>query len=462
MRTIPLKPIKNSESVDVGIAEFENKILEYTEAGGRGFDQDDDKKRDLLAILPKELREQLFWQASDAGSYAKFRDMIKAQNAKILFNRARLPLHNLEDDRLEEENEVKYDLNTMEGLVAAVLRAAGGGSNFRRTQGPTRAPATSAAAPGARPPRKCPNCDDEHGLAQCPKPAVAVEDRRCWTCKEKGHSANRCPTKSRQQSQRRGGRPVRLIDEGEIPIFGLNVIDHEDAEGFQPVKRGARPMPRGATLGDFVRPKKSQNRFSCRKDNETSEKPSCGNRLGPTAYVTPVRLPQLAPSPARPGNAQNVANGQKDTAFDMKKLQDVMDRERDLIKDLHEIPALPRLEILEGILHDEGIQLGILEHDEGEEETIAEVQEEIKVAVAVDSGAVAPQSPIGVAAVPTFRPVQRGAALRTFQCGAAFFWRTAALVQEAFPYQSSPIGSRFQVCSMWQAWPLCQNLHQST
>ncbi len=56
VRVLHTKPIKNLEAVTVGMAEFENKIREYVEAGGKKFD-DSDMKSDLLAILPQELRE---------------------------------------------------------------------------------------------------------------------------------------------------------------------------------------------------------------------------------------------------------------------------------------------------------------------------------------------------------------------------------------------------------------------
>ena len=66
VRSLHLKPIKNLEGVAIGLAEFENKIHEYVEAGGKPYD-DGELKSDVLAILPQELRENLLWRASDPG-----------------------------------------------------------------------------------------------------------------------------------------------------------------------------------------------------------------------------------------------------------------------------------------------------------------------------------------------------------------------------------------------------------
>ena len=66
VRSLHLRQIKNLENVAVGIAEFENKLNEYVEAGGPEM-KDEEKKADLLAILPEGLRENLLWRATDPG-----------------------------------------------------------------------------------------------------------------------------------------------------------------------------------------------------------------------------------------------------------------------------------------------------------------------------------------------------------------------------------------------------------
>ncbi len=89
VRLLHTKPIKDLESVATGIAEFEEKIREYREAGGTGFVSDAEMKSDFLAILPARLREDLLWHASDPGDFLAFRDMVTTQAARILFNRRR-------------------------------------------------------------------------------------------------------------------------------------------------------------------------------------------------------------------------------------------------------------------------------------------------------------------------------------------------------------------------------------
>ncbi len=56
MRTIHTRPIKSLESVPTGIAEFDGRIREFHEAGGKGWTDNSEKKSDLMAILPKALK----------------------------------------------------------------------------------------------------------------------------------------------------------------------------------------------------------------------------------------------------------------------------------------------------------------------------------------------------------------------------------------------------------------------
>ena len=98
IRQLPLKPIRNLEGITVGIAEFENKIDEYVEAGGRR-PEPSEMKADLLAILPESIRHDLLWKASEPGEFAPFRDMVKIQASKVLLNRKRLPVHVMEEEQ---------------------------------------------------------------------------------------------------------------------------------------------------------------------------------------------------------------------------------------------------------------------------------------------------------------------------------------------------------------------------
>ena len=89
-------------------------------------------------------------------------------------------------------------------------------------------------------------------MAQCTKARLAPAGRPCWQCNKKGHTSANCPDKTRKPGA------VRSVDDaaGRVPIFGLGGIGgevhHIDHEGFQQVRRGGRPQPRPAVLGDFI------------------------------------------------------------------------------------------------------------------------------------------------------------------------------------------------------------------
>ncbi len=64
VRAITRKPIKDVEGVVEGVAQFEQTLKEFGEAGG-DVPADAQKKSDLLAIIPLKLREELLWRSSN-------------------------------------------------------------------------------------------------------------------------------------------------------------------------------------------------------------------------------------------------------------------------------------------------------------------------------------------------------------------------------------------------------------
>ena len=66
IRMIRAYPIKTLEAVTVGVAEYENKINDFVEAGGRR-PPEDELKSDLNAILPNELGNHLTVRVTDHG-----------------------------------------------------------------------------------------------------------------------------------------------------------------------------------------------------------------------------------------------------------------------------------------------------------------------------------------------------------------------------------------------------------
>jgi len=254
VKMIHLKPIASLEKVEEGVAEFENVLNEYVQVGGTPV-SNDEKKSDLLAVLPAELRETLLWRATDPGSFEGFRDMVLTQCGKVLMNRKRLHLHNVDHEKqqneADEEEEGFPDLSTPEGILAAISRLQRNGGKFQR-----RSSGGNGAAPGARaePPRarKCANCSEIHE-GRCTKAAVAQADRKCWTCGKKGCRASTCPDKKTYNN-----RKLQAIEDGQPG--GINGFFMVDEEGFQTVNRGnrrTRPTPSQPCLGDFL----SKNSF---------------------------------------------------------------------------------------------------------------------------------------------------------------------------------------------------------
>ncbi len=204
-------------------------------------------KSDLLAVLPTDLREALLWKASDEGPFYKFRDMVLTQNAKILMNRRRLPIHAVQEENEEDNEDVKPEgINSMEDLLMAIQRWTRRGQRTPgpRSDGPART--RSAPAPPARK-RKCPNCGEEHAALKCPRPAVEISERKCWECNEKGHVSRDC-------KKRQGKIAIKAIEDRQDNLNGFFMVDED---GFTKVatgsrgRRATRPMPSTPCLGSF-------------------------------------------------------------------------------------------------------------------------------------------------------------------------------------------------------------------
>ena len=92
IRNIRLRPIKTLEGISVGVAQFDNKVQEFVDAGGRRPDSEE-LKFDLNALLPSSLMQMLALRANDPfQSYEHFRDFVLSQSALILMTSGRLPL----------------------------------------------------------------------------------------------------------------------------------------------------------------------------------------------------------------------------------------------------------------------------------------------------------------------------------------------------------------------------------
>ena len=362
VRSLHLKPIKNLESVALGIAEFENKITEYVEAGGRKPD-DKEMKDDLLALLPGDLRENLLWHATDPGDFATFRNMVQAQAAKVLLDRRRLPVHTVAD---EDEDFDMRNISNVDELMA-FIRKSFAGKNKQNRRNQTAPQKTGDPPRQPRGPIRCANCGDEHPRTECNKPIVPVSERKCWTCGKKGCISSRCPEKKKS-------RDVRNVEsEEDMPCFGLGMA--ADSEGFTPVRKGAKPQPRGATLGDFFSHSTKFQILGTVSDEEEKYQQKMKRR----AEVT---------------RDQNVAlqNGESLDCADVFSCTPGTKQFQRLFPDLKAEPTeqprttKPGDDIdLDHLLD----QIELLEHEETDDELIANTaNEETEVEVAADTGAV--------------------------------------------------------------------------
>ena len=95
MKVIVDRPISSMERLEEGIAEFENAIKLYEDAGGEVY-SDDAKKMDLLKILPGDLGESLISKAAEPGGFVALKDHIITMMGRILQVKKKLPLHNVD------------------------------------------------------------------------------------------------------------------------------------------------------------------------------------------------------------------------------------------------------------------------------------------------------------------------------------------------------------------------------
>ena len=262
IRMIRAYPIKTLEAVTVGVAEYENKINDFVEAGGRR-PPEDELKSDLNAILPNELGNHLAVRVTDHNmSYQQFRDFVVYTCAQLLMRNKRLPpIHHVDEGDGSQQGhgarteEGFIDPDDYEGLLAAVNghwkgRKGGGKGGVRRPDPKGAGKGRSgvhAVDADARTSQRCTNCGGEHAISECTKPTVERGQRPCWLCNKPGHISAKCPNKK---------APLKTVIEQDAnkgaPLFAWNVNDPEDdvdVYGFKTVKKGGRPRPQAATMG---------------------------------------------------------------------------------------------------------------------------------------------------------------------------------------------------------------------
>ena len=257
--------IRRLEDVSNGITKFETTLNEYKLAGG-STPNNDDLKSDLLDTLPQEIREQLLWHSTNPEiSFEKFKSHIRNMANQILFHRGKTQPINGLDHRKGDYPETGEDYGDEFGeAIGAVMRRFGKG--YGKGKGLGKGGRDKGGGKGNDWKLKCANCGGEHERRQCTEAEVPVSERLCHGCGEKGHISRNCP--------RRQQRFVKAVDEAPAATappgqntspVNFGCVDFADCSksnadkarmglppGFSVPRKGAKPRPQGATLGDFV------------------------------------------------------------------------------------------------------------------------------------------------------------------------------------------------------------------
>ena len=210
----------------MGITHFDRNIKLFEEMNGTKV-PDDEKKMDLLDILPSELRKNLHWRSIDLREdYVSFRNHVRSSTNDIIYHEGgfKAPLNavaamvepedlqcspcgdqgfdELDDGQKQEVMNVmnKYGLNAFQKVKPGGVGGGGkrpyGGQQQRSPQ-PRQSPG-GAGAPSAK---KCINCGSvDHMTSDCNKAEVPRDKRPCWKCGKPGHLGRDC----------RGGGPKAI------------------------------------------------------------------------------------------------------------------------------------------------------------------------------------------------------------------------------------------------------------
>ena len=267
------------EDIAAAVITFDNNIKLYEDASGKVVDPED-KKSDLMAALPTEIREQLQWRMSIAESYGDFRNHLVSTANNMLFQRGKFPSPvQVVDDRggAWEGTNSNVSAETMDDAIVAALGrmgikgGKGGGKGATGIKGGGGAGKGGAGAGEANHgTRRCINCGStQHLTVACNKPEVPREKRPCWKCGKPGHIGADCRSAG-------GQRPAKLVEDEDSggDFFGC--------VSFQKVKMGRpgicrKPMPAKVTLWNHV--EQSFNRYAALADNSTDDKQERENTI---------------------------------------------------------------------------------------------------------------------------------------------------------------------------------------
>ena len=243
------------EDVASAMLKYQNVLKEYKAVDGI-LPSEEEQKSDLLDTLPQELRENLMWRATNKPEerLSDFQNHIRGTVNEILFHRGKLS-NTVNTVEIQEGVDKVSELENMLGAMMQRMGFKPNGGSFSMPRAGAPRPEGARRPPSDRPAR-CANCGGlNHTKDECPKPKVPMNQRPCHECGKPGHIAANCRSK--------GGRNAGLVEDEDE---GDDVLCMEFQDVCSTRRRG-RPVPRPATLADFV-PTVTKNRFRALEADE--------------------------------------------------------------------------------------------------------------------------------------------------------------------------------------------------
>ena len=279
---------ESNEHVKQAIANWESLYSDYLEAGGQPMEPED-RRSQLLRILPTALRRDVFRKLDDFKDLSQIKEWIRIQielerewqaDDQARRARPRAGVHRMEaeltgapeDLPSPEDMDALLSIGPTSSLAdilaiqnrfkrfgnrGAPRRFGQGGAAPAGARGPPAVDAAPGRLPGAARPttEKCINCGSaSHSTRDCKEARKAKHERPCWWCGKTGHMAYKCPDKTVPAQAVAAEAPSALT--GATWLGCIAPEDEWQAPAHKPRGRArGRAEPRRAApakLGDFI------------------------------------------------------------------------------------------------------------------------------------------------------------------------------------------------------------------